>query len=225
MEITAPLHTHSGDSERKSDKSKLAWLGQLTQSHTMCSKEKWAWHPPIVPASGCASAKTPFSQARLPCHLLGQEVDIYRASAIRPGRDQNARWGAASPLPFLHPQPALCSRGCQISGRVTRSTSLLTVSPHQASEIPDHSKKEAYLFPWPFLPTPGLPLASQEARGKDIPAPGRGCRPQGFLSLLPVFLPLPQSTTRWKHPVEAWASHLGPRLSLGRGFGIQSCLR
>lgn len=219
MEITAPLYTHSGDSERKSDKSKLAWLGQLTQSHTLCSKKKWAWHPPIVPTPGCGSAKKPFSQARLPCHLLGQEVAIYRASATQPGRDQNARWGAASPLPFLHPQPALCSRGCQISGRVTRSTSLLTESPHHASEIPDHSKKEAYLFPWPFLPPPGSPLASQEARGKDIPAPGGSCRPHGLpLSSACVSATSPEAppggSTQWKHgpvtlaPGSAWAEAL-----------------
>lgn len=137
----------------------------------------------------------------------------------------NARWGAASPLPFLHPQPALCSRGCQSSGRVTRSTSLLTVSPHQASEIPDHSKKEAYLFPWPFPPPLGSPLASQEAREKDIPCPRRRLQASRASSLFCLcFCHFPRSTTQWKHPVEAWASHLGPRLSLGRGFGIQSCL-
>lgn len=131
----------------------------------------------------------------------------------------NARWGAASPLPFLHPQPALCSRGCQISGRVTHSTSLLTVSPHQASEIPDHSKKEAYLFPWPFLPPPSSPLASQEARGKDIHAPGGRCRPHrlplssAYVSATSPEAP-PSGSTQWKHgPVtlalgSAWAEAL-----------------
>ena len=88
MEITAPLYIHSGDSERKSDMSKLAWLGPLTQSHTLYPKEKWAWHPPMVPAPGWGSTKTPFFQAWLPCHLLGQEADIHRASATQPRRDQ-----------------------------------------------------------------------------------------------------------------------------------------
>ena len=127
----------------------------------------------------------------------------------------NARWGAASPLPFLHPQPALCSRGCQSSGRVTRSTSLLTVSPHQASEIPDHSKKEAYLFPWPFPPPLGSPLASQEARGKDIPCPRRRLQASRASSLFCLcFCHFPRSTTQWKHgPVtlalgSAWAEAL-----------------
>ena len=171
MEITTPLYIHSGDSERKSDMSKLAWLGQLTQSHTLCPKKKWAWNPPMVPAPGWGSTKTPFFQAWLPCHLLGQEADVYRASATQPRRDQTPA-GEQPPHSPSSTHSQQCAAEAVRSGEVTRSTSLMSVSPHQASEIPDHSKKEAYLFLWPFLPPPSSPLASQEARGKDIPAPG-----------------------------------------------------
>lgn len=36
-------HT-GGDSERKSDMSRLAWPGQLTRSHTLCPNKELMWH-------------------------------------------------------------------------------------------------------------------------------------------------------------------------------------
>lgn len=63
------------------------------------------------------------------------------------------------------------------------------------------------------------------SQGKGHPCPRRKLRASQASSLFCLcFCHFPRSTTRWKHPVEAWASHLGPRFSLGRGFGIQSCL-
>lgn len=131
----------------------------------------------------------------------------------------NARWGAASPLPFLHPQPALCSRGCQSSGRVTRSTSLLTVSPHQASEIPDHSKKEAYLFHGHFHPHWAHHWLPRKPGERTSLAPGGGYRLHGlplssaYVSATSPEAP-PSGSTQWKRgPVtlalgSAWAEAL-----------------
>ena len=73
----------SGASGRRSDRSKLAWLGQVTQSHTLLPQGRVNLPLTIVRAPGWGSAKRPFSQAQLPHCLLGPAVGIYRASATQ----------------------------------------------------------------------------------------------------------------------------------------------
>lgn len=75
--------------------SKLAWLGQLTQSHTLCPKEVLTWHVRVL-APGWGS----FSRALLPLHLLGPKVGILRASASQPWEGPNPHWGAGSLSPI-----------------------------------------------------------------------------------------------------------------------------
>ena len=91
--------------------SKLAWLGQVTQSHTLCPKEKWTWHP----CSWQGLCQQAFLPGMAPHCLLGPEVGIYRATASQAWEGPNPCWRAGSAHPCLHPQ--LCCRGCRIWAR------------------------------------------------------------------------------------------------------------
>lgn len=95
--------------------SKLAWLGQVTQSHTLCPKEKWTWHPWLL-AGALPTSLSPRQASGLSPHcLLGPEVGIYRASASQAWEGPKPCWRAGSAHPCLHPQ--LCCRGCQMWAR------------------------------------------------------------------------------------------------------------
>ena len=137
----------------------------------------------------------------------------------RPPEEPNPCWGTGSPSPTsTHNQ--LCHRGRWICRRVTCSTRLLTVSPCQASQIPDHPQKESLCL-LPCLSPPYSHLPSQEVRRKGIPAHNTHCRPH----CRPLSSASPPPSPPQQRSAKAQAGQLGaaPRLSPGRGFAIQSC--
>lgn len=94
--------------------SKLAWLGQVTQSHTLRPTEKGL--APLAPGRG--SANKPFSQAGIRSF---SPLSVGPRSGHLRGLSQPGLGGTKALLesrlrpPLLH--PPLCCRGCQIWAR------------------------------------------------------------------------------------------------------------